>query len=155
MGRLQGVEPVADHRADHDHARRAAQRLREAQQREAVDAVGERAARRREREQAEPGEERPLAPEAVREGAEGELPQPHAEQVSRHGVLHARGADREFRFQGRQRRQVHVQGERPGRHDRPEHEREPGYPFTHSTCLRLYSGSTRSAWLAITSSMSL
>src|SRR5207244_4797803 len=125
------------------------------QQREAVYAVGERAARRREREQAEPGEERPLAPEAVSEGAEGELPEPHAEQISRHGVLHPRRAGREFRFQGRQRRQVHVQGERPGRHDCPEHEREPGYPFTHSTCLRLCSGSTRSAWLAITSSMSL
>jgi len=155
MGRLQGVEPVADHRADHDHARRAAQRLGEAQQHEAVDAVGERAARRGKREDAEPDEERPLAPEAVRERAERELPQPHAEQVSRHGVLHPRRAGGEFRLQGRQRRQVHVQGERPGRHDCPEHEREPGYPFTHSTCLRVCSGSTRSAWLAITSSMSL
>ena len=49
---------VADHRANDDHARRAAPRLGEAQQREAVDAVGEHAARRGEREEAESDEEK-------------------------------------------------------------------------------------------------
>ena len=50
-----------------------------------------------------------------------------AEQIGRQGVLHARRRHRELGRERRQRRQVHVDRERPQRHDQAEDEGEPPY----------------------------
>jgi hypothetical protein len=131
--RLDLVEAVADHRPDHHHSRRAAERLREAQRHELVDRSGGRAPQRGDREQRDAGDERRLAAVAVGDRAEGELPEREAEKVGGERVLHARRAGAELGLQRGQRRQVHVDRERADRHDQPEHQGEPRYPFTHET----------------------
>ena len=123
--RLHLVEAIADHRADDDHARRAAERLREAQQHEVLDRPGERAAERCEREEHEPAHERRLAAIAIGDRAEEELTEGESEQIGRERALHARRAHRELGGERRQRGKVHVDGERADRHHQAKDEREP------------------------------
>ena len=126
--RLDLVEAIPDHRADHHHPRSAAERLRETQHHEVIDGASEDAARRGDREHRDAAQERRLAAVAVGDRAEQQLPEREAEQIGRQGVLHARRRHRELGRERQQRRQIHVDRERAQRHHQAENQREPPYP---------------------------
>jgi len=117
-GGIPFIEPVAHTGAGDDHPGGAAEPLKEPGEEKPFDRAGHRASESAEGEEATPGHERSAAAEPVGERSVKKLAEPHAEEKGSERDFHGFGL--QIRLDLRKRGQVHVDGERPERGQRPQ-----------------------------------
>ncbi len=118
--RLAFVEQVADDGPGNDERGAAAKCLKEAEADQRLDVPCERTADRRRDEQEQAEGQGRLAPEAIGEWSVEQLADGNADEIRRQAHLNRRGAGPQVACNRRQRRQVHVDGERPHGRQRAE-----------------------------------